>query len=172
MKQVSIKAKITAWIAVFTILIAGIALVVIMQFVNKTVWTEAENVLREAVEEFEEEIEIFPNGGYEIDEDSYHEDQVIFSIYSNEGALLSGSVPSAFPAKRAAAVCRWSYTAEGSFHLQDYFHHTIPAVWESDTASNSIRPPRRTYPGSDGTILVRRNRRNKTHEKERATGQT
>ena len=57
MKRVSIKAKITAWIAVFTILIAGVALAVIIQFVNKTVWTEAENVLREAVEEFEEEFD-------------------------------------------------------------------------------------------------------------------
>lgn len=97
MKRISVKAKVTAWIALFVILIAGIALAVILQFVSKTIWTEAENVLREAVEDFEEEIEILPNGGYIIDEDSYHEDQVIFSIYNNEGALLSGSVPSLFP---------------------------------------------------------------------------
>ncbi len=97
MKKMSVKAKVTAWIGIFTVLISAIALAVIIQFVSKTVWTEAENVLREAVEEFESEIELLPNGGYVIDEDSYHEDQVIFSIYSSEGELLSGSVPSVFP---------------------------------------------------------------------------
>lgn len=97
MRNISFKVKVTAWITVFTVLISGIALAIIFQFVSRNVWQEAENVLREAVEEFEEEIEVLPNGGYIIDEDSYHEDQVIFSIYSNEGELLSGSVPSAFP---------------------------------------------------------------------------
>lgn len=97
MRNVSFKVKVTAWITIFTLLISGIALAIIFQFVSRNVWDEAEKVLREAVEEFEEEIEVLPNGGYIIDEDSYHEDQVIFSIYSNEGALLSGSVPSAFP---------------------------------------------------------------------------
>ena len=92
-KRLSIKTRVAAWIALFVVLTAGLAMAVILRFARETLWMETEKDLREYVTEFSDEIEISAFGECSVNRDSLFENDVIFSIYNDNGELIEGSVP-------------------------------------------------------------------------------
>lgn len=95
MKQLSIKMKVTIWYTAFVVVIAAAALLVVAFSAEKILMDDQQEKLKNGVEEFVEEIEI-EDGHYESGE-SFYDDDIVYSIYNNEGKMIDGRVPSQFP---------------------------------------------------------------------------
>ena len=96
MKKLSIKLKVTIWYTAFVAAVALLALGIIALFAGQMFRSEQEEELRGEVAEFVEELEISEEG-YETEEGRFYEDDIVFSLYNDQGELLAGNVPSSFP---------------------------------------------------------------------------
>lgn len=91
---ISIKTKVIGWFTAFVVLIALLAIGIVFYVSLAAVRTQTEDVLREKVTEFAEELE-WEDGVLSTD-DSFYEDDIIFSVYNAEGERILGDVPAAF----------------------------------------------------------------------------
>lgn len=96
MKKLSIKMKVTIWYTVFVAIVALFALGVVALYAGRMIWSEQEKELREEVAEFAEELEV-SGSGYVTEEGRFYDDDIVFSLYNESGALLDGNVPASFP---------------------------------------------------------------------------
>lgn len=96
MKKLSIKMKVTIWYTVFVAIVALFALGVVALYAGRMIWSEQEKELREEVAEFAEELEV-SGSGYVTEEERFYDDDIVFSLYNESGALLDGNVPASFP---------------------------------------------------------------------------
>ena len=96
MKKLSIKLKVTIWYTAFVAAVALLALGIIALFAGQMFRSEQEEELRGEVSEFVEELEVSEEG-YETEEGRFYEDDIVFSLYNDQGELLAGNVPSSFP---------------------------------------------------------------------------
>ena len=96
MKKLSIKMKVTIWCTVFVAIVALFALGVVALYAGRMIWSEQEKELREEVAEFAEELEV-SGSGYVTEEGRFYDDDIVFSLYNESGALLDGNVPASFP---------------------------------------------------------------------------
>lgn len=95
-KGVSIQVKVVAWFAVCVILISVLAMVAVLSTSHTLAQSGMEQDLRSAVLEFAEEL--YWSGDIIRAEDSFYEDNIVFSVYDDGGVRIAGSVPSDFPA--------------------------------------------------------------------------
>ncbi|MCD8356784.1 MAG: HAMP domain-containing protein [Clostridia bacterium] len=93
-KGISIRTKVVAWFAVFVVLIALLAIVVVLYVTRNSLWAENEDELREEVTEFARELRW--SGDNVWAEDSYYEDDIVFSVYNDSGVCIGGIVPDSF----------------------------------------------------------------------------
>lgn len=93
-KGMSIRTKVVAWFAAFVVLIALLAILVVLYVTRNSFWTENENELRGEVTEFAHEITW--SGDNVWVEDSYYEDDIVFSVYNDSGVCIGGIVPDSF----------------------------------------------------------------------------
>ena len=96
MKKLSIKMKVTIWYTVFVAIVALFALGVVALYAGRMIWAEQEKELREEVAELAEELEV-SGSGYVTEEGRFYDDDIVFSLYNESGALLDGNVPASFP---------------------------------------------------------------------------
>ncbi|MBS6398058.1 MAG: HAMP domain-containing histidine kinase [Clostridiales bacterium] len=98
MSRMSIKWKVTLWYAGMFVLLAALLFGFIAVMSDQLLRSESASRLEDAVWDFLEEIDA-EDGSYRLDEDlRFYENGVVFSLYDEEGRLLAGSVPEAFPA--------------------------------------------------------------------------
>lgn len=93
-KGLSIQVKVVTWFTVFVILIALLAMAVIFYASRTSLWTESETELRKEVTEFAHELTW--SGDHIWAEDSYYEDDIVFSVYNDSGVCIGGVVPDSF----------------------------------------------------------------------------
>lgn len=93
-KGLSIQVKVITWFAVFVVLIALLAVAVIFYVSRISFWAEAEMELRKEVTEFAHEITW--SGDNVWVEDSYYEDDIVFSVYNDSGICIGGVIPNSF----------------------------------------------------------------------------
>ncbi len=96
MKQLSIKMKVTIWYTAFVVVIAIAALLTISFSAERMVMKDQEAKLRISVNYFAEELEI-EDGEYSSGDDGFYDDDIVYSIYNNNGEMIDGRVPSSFP---------------------------------------------------------------------------
>lgn len=93
----SVKWKVTLWYACMLVLIVLLLFGFIFSVSRRLLEQESAARLEGFVQEFVNEIEL-DDGFYELDEEQrFYENGVIFSVYDEEGRLVAGSVPAAFP---------------------------------------------------------------------------
>lgn len=96
MKSLSIKMKVTIWYTAFVVVIAIAALLLTFRSAEKVLVHDQQEKLREGVGEFVEELE-FEDGQYVSAGEGFYDDDIVYSIYNNEGQMIAGRVPSQFP---------------------------------------------------------------------------
>ena len=96
MKKLSIKMKVTIWYTAFVAIVALVALSVVALYASRMLWSEQEEELREEVAEFVEELEV-SGSVYEPEEGRFYDDDIVFSLYNEQGEILDGNVPATFP---------------------------------------------------------------------------
>lgn len=96
MKHLSIKFKVTFWFALMMTVVVGVALAFLIIIGEKTVYEATSIRLTEAVEDSFSEIK-YRFGEFDIDDDlDFYDDGVYLAVYSTEGELLYGRLPSGF----------------------------------------------------------------------------
>ena len=96
MKQISWKMKVSIWYTSFAVLISLFSIFLITRYAEQAFNESYEEALEENLEEFVRELEI-SNEGIETDDEGFYQDDIVFSIYNGEGALVAGNVPGHFP---------------------------------------------------------------------------
>lgn len=96
MKNISWKIRVTLWYTSFVILISAFAILLITRYAEQTFNTNYEEELKISLEEFIDELEI-DDDGIDPGDDGFYEDDIVFSIYDEKGALVAGHVPKYFP---------------------------------------------------------------------------
>ena len=96
MKNISWKIRVTLWYTSFVILISAFAIFLVTRYAEQTFNTNYEEELKVSLEKFIDDLEIEDS---EIDpgDDGFYEDDIVFSIYDEKGALIAGHVPKYFP---------------------------------------------------------------------------
>ena len=93
MRDVSIKLKITLWFTLLMLLVTGLSLGFIAMSGDYVMAGNIKDTLMKAVNENAKEID-FKHGHVEIDDDfDYYSNGVVSSVYSSDGALISGQLP-------------------------------------------------------------------------------
>lgn len=96
MRQISWKMKVTIWYTFFVVLITGFAMFSITRYATLTFAVTHEEELEEAVDDFVDDMQI-EDGIPEAGKDGFYDNDVVFSIYNNNGELVNGYVPKYFP---------------------------------------------------------------------------
>ena len=96
MKQISWKVKVTIWYTFFVVLITGFAMFSITRYAKQTFAVTHVEELEEAVDDFVDDME-FEDNSVEAGRDGYYDNDMVFSIYNDYGALVNGYVPKYFP---------------------------------------------------------------------------
>ena len=92
-KQLSIKARITLWFAVFMVLLAALALVFLLLSGNTLLRRDAESVLTETVEHNAANL-VYTDGQLSLGEQfQFYTNGVYTVIYDRNGVYLAGQVP-------------------------------------------------------------------------------
>lgn len=96
MKKISWKIRVTIWYTSFVILISAFAMLLITRYAEQTFNVNHEEELKEKLEVFVDDLEI-EDGEIDPGEDGFYEDDIVFSIYDENGKLIAGHVPKYFP---------------------------------------------------------------------------
>lgn len=96
MKSISWKMIVTIWYTSFVFLITVLSIVSITRYAGERFNATHEEELEESLEDFVEDIDII-DGMIYAGEDGYYEEDIVFSIYNNDGKMLEGYVPKYFP---------------------------------------------------------------------------
>ena len=97
MKKMSWKIKVTIWYTAFFLVIVLSSMLSISRYAERVFVEERTDELENTMQQFLQEIE-FEDGTYELENDGFFLNDIMFSIYNKEGQLLEGNVPSDFPA--------------------------------------------------------------------------
>ena len=97
MKKMSCKIKVTFWYTAFFLVIVLSSMLSISRYAERVFVEERTDELENTMQQFLQEIE-FEDGTYELENDGFFLNDIMFSIYNKEGQLLEGNVPSDFPA--------------------------------------------------------------------------
>lgn len=96
MKSISWKIKVTIWYTSFVILITAFSMLLISRYAEQTFNINHEEELKESLEVFIDELDI-EDGEIDPGDDGFYEDDIVFSIYDENGKLVDGHVPKYFP---------------------------------------------------------------------------
>lgn len=97
MKRMSLKWKVTLWYASMLLLMVVLLFGFLMSVADQLFRSQSVSVLEGAVWDFAKEIDI-EDGMWELDDDArFYGNDMVFSIYDEQGRLVAGSVPKNFP---------------------------------------------------------------------------
>ena len=96
MKKVSWKIKVTIWYTTFFIVIVLISMLSISRYAEKIFVSERTDELKTAVGAFLSDLD-YDDGEYELGNGIFFNNDIMFSIYNEEGKLIEGNIPSDFP---------------------------------------------------------------------------
>lgn len=96
MKKISWKIRVTIWYTTFVLLMTGLALFLIIRYAGRTFDANYENELEESLEDFIDDLEI-EDGEIQPGKYGFYENDIVFSVYDENGAVLDGAVPKFFP---------------------------------------------------------------------------
>lgn len=97
MKQMSLKWKVTLWYASMLLLLVALLFGFLLSVSDHLLRSQSVSVLEDAVWGFVDEIDI-EDGRWELDDDvHFYENDVVFSLYDEQGRLTAGVVPKNFP---------------------------------------------------------------------------
>lgn len=96
MKRVSWKIKVTIWYTTFVLLMTGFSLFLITRYAERTFQANYETELEESLEDFIDDLEI-ENDEIQPGKYGFYENDIIYSVYNENGELLAGAVPKFFP---------------------------------------------------------------------------
>lgn len=101
MKKVSIKLRITAWFALFTVLSVVACIAFLFFEGDRRLHTDSSKLLIKQANEALDETE-FEDGGFDIDNDvDQYENGIYTLIYDGDGSLIFGRAPDGFPSDTA-----------------------------------------------------------------------
>ena len=141
MRKLSIKLRVTLWFTLFMVVIVAACLGFLFAMGAQEAARSAQNQVLDAVVEALDEIE-YDDGRIEIDDDlEYFNDGVYISVYSTEGALMYGRLPSAYLMEEAFSDGRIRSVDDGSdtWYVYDILHSVGPdiRVWVRGVISYS-----------------------------------
>lgn len=97
MKRMSLKWKVTLWYASMLLLLVALLFGFLLSTSDYLLRSRSVSVLEDAVWNFLDEIDV-EDGRWEVDDDvRFYENDVMFSLYDEQGRLVAGSVPKNFP---------------------------------------------------------------------------
>ena len=98
MKRMSLKWKVTLWYAVMLLLLVLLLFGFLLSMSDREFRLETASALEDEVWDFIEEMEIDADG-WALDGDvRFYKNDVMFSMYDENGYLIAGDVPENFPA--------------------------------------------------------------------------
>ena len=96
MKRISWKIRVTIWYTTFVLLMTGFSLFLIIRYAERTFQENYETELEESLEDFIDDLEI-ENDEIQPGKYGFYENDIIYSVYNENGELLAGAVPKFFP---------------------------------------------------------------------------
>ncbi|HIR05412.1 MAG TPA: HAMP domain-containing histidine kinase [Candidatus Copromonas faecavium] len=130
--RISIKLKMTLWVAAFMILTAGLCLGLVLMISGRVARREAVSVLTITAREQVSGVSL-ADGQLILDEDfSFYKNDVYFLLYNKNQALLAGQTPPGFSVSTPFenGVTRLAEGEDGNFYVFDLW---IPSGWEDGT---------------------------------------